>query len=453
MFLRKIIVQVEKNTVIENQHEIKMSRSLCKQWNLTAGVTTFLQFGQLIEPVNIIETAAYKVPTIEISAFLAEKLAIPFEILPIHCLYKQDENKLMLGPIIACITNQMYHEKVEFGSMTTFFEELARYAKLHHILFYVMPLTKWEDFFYGHAFYQDEWRELELPEPNSVYNRISSRDFEMSNLFAEFTRYLQEKNIDYFNHGFLNKWDVHVILASFPEMHPYLPNACLFDGYDSFMEILTIYNSIFIKPIQGSQGRQILRIESEENKYIVYYPSFSSEAATIFGSSYLLYKRLKERLKTQPFIIQQGLELIQINSCPVDFRILCVKNTENQWKIISSVARISAKKKMVSNLAQGGEQKRPLEVLTEIYDEKLAKQYLKLMGELALEVSKIISENYDGLFGELGVDIALDNQGKLWIIEVNSKPSKRETDEVTKQIRPSSRAIINYLAYLSGFPL
>lgn len=452
MFLRKIIVQVEKNTV-NNQHEIKMSRSLCKQWNLTAGVATFLQFGQSIETVNIIETVAYKVPTIEISAFLAEKLTIPFEIFPIHCLYKQDENKLRLGPIIACITNQMYHEKVEFGSMTTFFEELARYAKLHHILFYIMPLTKLEDLFYGYTFYQDEWRKLELPEPNSVYNRVSSRDFEVSNLFAELSRYLQEKNIDYFNRSFFNKWDVHVILASFPEIDRFLPNACLFDDYDTFVEILTIYNSIFIKPVHGSQGRQILRIETEESKYIVYYPSFSSETSTIFNSSYLLYNRLKERLKSQPFIIQQGLDLIQINDCPVDFRVLCVKKTESQWKVVSSVARISAKKKMVSNLAQGGEQKRPLEVLTEIYDEKLAKQYLKLMGELALEVAKIISENHDGLFGELGVDIALDNQGKLWIIEVNSKPSKGETDGTTTQIRPSSRAIINYLAYLSGFPL
>lgn len=453
MFLRKIIIHVEKNTVFENPHEIKISRSLCKQWNLTAGIATFIQFGQSTEMVTIFETVSYKVPTIEISSLLAEKLAFPFEILPIHCLYKQDENKLRLGPIIACITNQMYHEKVEFGSMTTFFEELARYAKLNHILFYIMPLTKWEQLFYGYTFYQDEWRKLKLPEPNSVYNRIGSRDFEMSNLFAEFSIYLQEKNIDYFNQSFFNKWDVHVILASFPEMHPYLPNTRLFAEYDSFLEIITIYNSIFIKPINGSQGRQILRIETEENKYTVYYPSFSSETSTVFRSSYLLYNRLKERLKSQPFIIQQGLDLIQINECPVDFRILCVKNTKNQWQVVSSVARISAKKKMVSNLAQGGEQKRPLEVLTEIYDEKLAQQYVKLMGELALEVAKIISENLDGLFGELGVDIALDNQGKLWIIEVNSKPSKGDTDLATKQIRPSSRAIINYLAYLSGFHL
>ncbi|WNF37548.1 YheC/YheD family protein [Bacillaceae bacterium IKA-2] len=453
MFLRKIIIHVEKNTVFENPQEIKISRGLCKQWKLKAGVATFLQFGQSIETVTIFETVAHKVPTIEISALLAEKLAIPFEILPIHCLYKQDENKLSLGPVITCITNQMYHEKVKFGSMTTFFEELARYAKHNHILFYILPLTKWEQLFYGYTIYQDEWQKLKLPEPNSVYNRISSRDFEMSNFYTDFSLYLQEKNINYFNRSFFNKWDIHVILASFPEMHPYLPNTSLFAGYDTFAEIITVYKSIFIKPIHGSQGRQILRIEKEENEYTVYYPSFSSETSTIFRSSYLLYNRLKERLKSQPFIVQQGLDLIQINECPVDFRILCVKNTKNQWQVVSSVARISAKKKMVSNLAQGGEQKRPLEVLTEIYDEKLAKQYLKLMAELALEVAKIISENLDGLFGELGVDIALDNQGKLWIIEVNSKPSKRDSDLATKQIRPSSRAIINYLAYLAGFSL
>ncbi|UTW70064.1 hypothetical protein KHA80_04990 [Anaerobacillus sp. HL2] len=63
---------------------------------------------------------ALKTPTIEITLELKEKLAIPLEILPIHYLYKQNENTLTLGPIITCVSNQMYHEQNMFGSMTPF---------------------------------------------------------------------------------------------------------------------------------------------------------------------------------------------------------------------------------------------------------------------------------------------------------------------------------------------
>ncbi|UTW70065.1 hypothetical protein KHA80_04995 [Anaerobacillus sp. HL2] len=45
----------------------------------------------------------------------------------------------------------------------------------------------------------------------------------------------------------------------------------------------------------------------------------------------------------------------------------CVKEEQNQWRVVSSVARISPKERIVSNLAQGGEQKRPFDVLSVLY--------------------------------------------------------------------------------------
>lgn len=453
MFMRKVIFQVDNISCFDSDR-IQISRSLCKSFGLKNSEIIKFQFGSQVKEVKIVEVPSFKVPTIEITPELAEKLIIPFEILPIHCLYKQDENTLKLGPIIACITNQMYHEDLKFGSMTTFFEELARFAKRHHILFYVKPLMKWEEQFYGYSYHHEQWQSYLFPKPDAIYNRIGSRSFETSTAYEQFAQFLQQQKVHYFNHCFLDKWETNEALSSFPEITPYLPNTTLFDDYDTFARKLTLYDCIFVKPVNGSQGRQILKIVKEDDGYIVYYSSFSQEISTFFKSSYILHKRLKERLKKKPFIVQQGIDLIRFDGeRPLDFRILCIKNEESQWKVISSVARISPKERMVSNLAQGGEQKRPFDVLSELFDEKLAKQYVRLMGELAVEVANLITESLDGLFGELGIDIALDKEGKLWIIEVNSKPSKTEIDEPNERIRPSTKAIIAYLAHLSGYSL
>lgn len=455
MFLKKVIVQIDKNGCFENRKEMKLSRSLCKQWNLKNDTNVSLQFGSLTSEVMIVATTMNKVPTLELSPQLACELGITLEIMPIHCLYIQEENTLKLGPIIACVTNQMYHEELKFGSNTTFFEEMAQLATRNHIFFYVKPLVKYDESFTGYTLHHDQWEEGVCPKPGAVYNRVGSRAFEETSIYKKFISLLEKQKISFFNHCFLDKWEIHEALSSFPEMAPYLPHTTIFEDYDHFAEKLTIYDRVFVKPASGSQGRQILRIEkTEEQGYIVYYSSLSQQTSTAFKSSYLLYKRLKERLNKKLFIVQQGIDLIQFEGeRPLDFRILCIKGTENLWKVVSSVARISSKEKIVSNLAQGGEQKRPFDVLLTMFDEKLAKQYIRLMGELAIEVANLITESHDGLFAELGIDIGLDKNGKLWIIEVNSKPSKMESDDSRQQFRPSTKALLTYLAYLSGYPL
>jgi predicted ATP-grasp superfamily ATP-dependent carboligase len=96
---------------------------------------------------------------------------------------------------------------------------------------------------------------------------------------------------------------------------------------------------------------------------------------------------------------------------------------------------------------------KPLKIFSILSDQKTAIQQLAMMKELAVETASIISQKCDGLIGELGIDIGVDENGKLWIIEVNSKPSKNFEDS-DKRIRPSAKALIEYAAALSfsGIP-
>ena len=88
-------------------------------------------------------------------------------------------------------------------------------------------------------------------------------------------------------------------------------------------------------------------------------------------------------------------------------------------------------------------------VLIENFDVKQIPHIKKLMKELALEVAAIIDGNDDGIFAELGIDLALDENGKPMIIEVNTKPSKnQEQDQFSTKIRPSAKAILQHCVYL-----
>jgi len=91
---------------------------------------------------------------------------------------------------------------------------------------------------------------------------------------------------------------------------------------------------------------------------------------------------------------------------------------------------------------------RPLNALAACMSKTRALEVLALMKELSIETASIISQLSPGITGELGIDIGVDLDGKLWLIEVNSKPSKSFEDGQVK-IRPSAKAIIQYCTMLA----
>lgn len=91
---------------------------------------------------------------------------------------------------------------------------------------------------------------------------------------------------------------------------------------------------------------------------------------------------------------------------------------------------------------------KPLHILSIFSNRETAIQQLKLMKELAIEACSLVTQMSDGIIGELGVDIGVDEEGKLWIIEINSKPSKNFEAESNK-IRPSAKALLEYCTFLS----
>lgn len=348
-----------------------------------------------------------------------------------------------ISPVIALLTEIKEDNGPDFGKVHSFCEELHQGISEIGGSFYVFSLKDFSDegvegFYYD----DDEWKKGFLPLPAVIYNRISSRRTELSKGFKGFLNKLDSLGIRIFNHRFLSKWDIHEFLLREEHLHPFIPETHLYSE-KLLKDMLGKHDELYIKPVHGSQGRNIIKVTREDALVRASFSTLPAKELPAFKSISELARAISPLVEKKLCIIQQGLQLSELNGRRMDFRVLCHKNAQQFWKVTSIVARLSADQLFVSNIARGGEILKPIQTLSLIFGRNQAKQQLALMKELALETAEAISQNAEGLTAELGIDIGIDIKGNLWLIEANSKPSKN-FEERGKKIRPSTKAIIEH---------
>lgn len=336
------------------------------------------------------------------------------------------------------------HSTNPLGSITTLCEELTELCQDNELDFYVTTFQKlFNNELKGFKRTENGWVLMEVPPPSVIHNRIHSRKLERSNEFKLLSNSLSKQQIPFFNAHFLNKFEVFKALIDSSYLKPYVPYTEECTSVEQLEIFLEKYQTVFIKPIHGSQGRNILKITKDKNQYRL-QNSQNSEEEILFQTTSQVFQPIKQLLKKRTYIIQEGLPLIMKDNRLVDFRFLCHKNKFNKWVVTSTVARVGHPTQFVSNLARGGDLQKINDFLSEYLPNKERVNFKKLLVELAIECCKCIDSSYDGLFAEFGVDLAIDEQFNPWIIELNSKPSKdlHLTDPIHK-IRPSTKAIFS----------
>ncbi|WJH34740.1 YheC/YheD family protein [Paenibacillus sp. CC-CFT747] len=175
------------------------------------------------------------------------------------------------------------------------------------------------------------------------------------------------------------------------------------------------------------------------------YPSFAK-----------LISGLSGKLKSNKYLLQEGLDLITVKGSPVDFRALVQRNGDGQWSITSIVARIAGSQNFVSNLARGGRLSPVPEALAQSnLNGMLQKKVRAELSKGALEIAKGIETQIEAHFAELGIDLAADTRGRVLLLEINSKPSKEDNTPLAPsdepKIRPSVRRVVQYARFLGQF--
>lgn len=446
----KIILQPENSTSAQSNHTLSIPENIASKWKLS-DTSLRLRCGVLEEFVTVKVYRTSSSHTVYCSTELLASLSLPNQSLPITLTYSHQQQMLSIGPIFCLAINISGLKETPFGSYTEFCKEVAEYCEEHHILFYVYTLKPWSDTkVSGMIWNQRDWVEATLPIPSVIYNRIHSRKLEKSVYIQQLKTYWRDQQIPYFNESFLDKWDVHQKLLSYDEVAPYLPETVLLETIDDIHFMVDKYPILYLKPLNGSQGKHIFRITQKDDLYYLDYSSFNGNQTLTSHSLQNIYTTIRSRSKTIPYLIQQGIPLIEVNGCPVDFRILCLKGMGDKWSVVSAVSRVSrSNDQFVSNIARGALLKKFDEGLTPLED-SMKRQMKRILPELACEISQIIDRESEGVFAELGIDMSSDKDGHPWIIEVNTKPSKTSDGITPSTYRPSVKALIRLINWYTS---
>jgi hypothetical protein len=440
--------------IIENDKPLDcfvyVSEILVKKWKINVNDDIIISIGKQFISLKLYEKIMND-NEIQVSHASFLQMNLPIQIYNFTAHYNESTRTLYLAPLIGLLTeiNDEDPNQPNFRSVHSFCEELEHVTKKLGGLFFVFPLQPLAtDYISGYFFQGDTWNKSKLPIPDVIYNRIHSRRLEASPVFQQFRKQLQVDQIPMFNNRFLSKWEVYDVLMTEEHLQPYIPISKLYTK-KSLEEMLSEHSILFLKPIHGSQGRNIIRIEQKEYNIQLEFSYFKEkQVSLVVNNINELQEALAPYMRTRTYLIQQGIPFIHYQNRHMDFRVLCHKNSQDAWIITSVVARLSAEKQFVSNIARGGETIKPLKALSLFFDSNTSKQQYIFIQELALEFASSISLNSEGLTGELGIDIGIDINGHPWIIEANSKPSKNFEEQEIK-IRPSAKSIISYCQQLA----
>lgn len=456
MLKSKIAVQVIDSGMLPAE-TIMLGEALMKQWKIPEGQHIQLKFGSFHQHVKAIPVARYN--GMRVSQNLARQMGI-WGNTTIRLQYKSDTSTLVLGPLIGVFVSRDYPHIPDkpFGSITLFCRELVEACSEQGAYVYFFAPNQ-----VGSSFnnvdgwiYSDGWRQVSLPIPDIVNNRLTSRKIESRPQVQHFFEKVKLKHSTIvFNEKFLDKAEVFDALRKDDSVIRYLPESHLLRNFSMLKAMCSRHSNVFLKPIRGSLGKGIIRITSSgTNGFQAMYATTAGTRTQQYSSLMQLYSSLSTKMKTVRYQIQEGLQLIEIQNRPVDFRALVQKNVKGKWIITSIVARTAGSQHFVSNLARGGTLSTALEAIlkSNLQSNVSRNDANKRLQDAALHIAHGIDEQIPAHFGELGIDLALDKNGRVWLLEVNSKPSKSDNTPLKEQkIRPSVPRIIQYSRFLSGF--
>jgi len=182
--------------------------------------------------------------------------------------------------------------------------------------------------------------------------------------------------------------------------------------------MLNSFNTIYFKPTDGSGGAKVVKITNYNHTYTAKHRMNSMT----FSSIYELYLWMRSFAEQRSFILQKGIALAKSNGKPFDIRVMVQKTNEGTWKTTAIFCKVGRPGKVATNYNQGGHLQFITPTLTNAgYGEKKQENIQSKLRHLGTSVAHVFSK-YNSGFKELGLDVAIDQNGKIWILEVNTRP-------------------------------
>lgn len=284
--------------------------------------------------------------------------------------------------------------------------------------------------------------------PDLVYDRFRNMQPEA---FRKFVHFRSRTQLPFLNSRLAHKWNLHRFLDSQPQIAKWLPETAPLDSPKEALRMLSKYPMIYIKPVNGTGGKGILSITRKDAQHFlaVGRDTRRNKIKRALTSIAALSSFVSKWTKNSKYIVQQGLNLQWEPGLVTDFRLLVQKNGNGSWEITGLGGKIGGKDSATSNLHGGGKAVKPELYLKRYLSPTKCQEVFEECNQLGLQVAQALEAKF-GRLTELGIDLGIDKEGKVWIIEINNKPGRDIFHKMgdVENYRKAVRRPVEYARYL-----
>lgn len=309
----------------------------------------------------------------------------------------------------------------------------------------------WEDNSVYGLYYNiadSKWEYGKFPIPSVIYRRnFHSKSPNVKKLIAI-------TNNKMFNSWRFTKIYMYRYLMRNGRLIKHLPPTSKCVNYNQIKQFINKHGSVILKPISLSRGRGICIINQVSNGYKALDYRNNSTIETDIVNDVELRTFFEENAGFfKNYLIQKHLKLAKVDGQPYDIRVVMQKEQPHKWKCSGIECRVAAKKTLLTNISRGGYALTIDKALGSSFNmsDEQREEKKQQLDSLCLR----LCEHLDRIgyhFAEFGIDIAIDEEGTLWIIEVNVFPSFKGFKLIDYKTYLNIRyAPLLYAANLSGF--
>ncbi|RFU60467.1 YheC/YheD family endospore coat-associated protein [Peribacillus glennii] len=292
---------------------------------------------------------------------------------------------------------------------------------------------------------QGSWELKKFPLPSIVYDCLWGRRKYRTQL-----KWLKaQANVTFLNHFLRNKITTYKSLVQDEVLASFLPPTKQVTSMNVIKEMLQVHGEVVIKPIQSTSGKGVMKITSNQTTHQAEGRDLKNN---IFRKRFENKEALLKWIGNLPRVkrlVQPYLDLSSPEGSPFDIRVLVQKDSKGEWVETGRALRSGTTSGLTSNLCGGGRATTVAPFLESMFNEEQRMEIERQISAIGEKLPSYI-ESKHGRMVELGLDIGVDRKGKVWIIEVNSRPGRNSFKRIENgtKYKTALSSPIKYAHYL-----
>lgn len=203
---------------------------------------------------------------------------------------------------------------------------------------------------------------------------------------------------------------------------------------------LSRYKSVILKPSFGSGGAGVIAVSTKDHHT---YRVHSGRSVVYRTGMDSLYSAIRKKTRGRLYLVQRKLSLAKVGGRPFDIRVM-VQRKRGEWIVSGRLAKAAGAGYIITNLRLG--RARVLPLRTALRRSNIsgldADELIHRIDRLSLRSVHQLNRYYR--LRNVGLDISVDTQGRLWLIEPNFHP------DLTMFRRLKDKSIYRRIRALSG---